>query len=70
MRTKRKQARCPDVSAAVPPARGGRSMIDDWASGEDMPEGLGGVDPDYDRAGEVTAQMLRGSWRTPRFEGE
>ncbi len=41
----------------------------DWMEDANMPEGLGGIDPDYDRAEDVP-QVLRGSWRMPKFEGE
>ena len=52
------------------PRRAARTVIANWAEGEDMLEGLGGIDPDYDRADDVVPADLRGSWRTPTFEGE
>jgi len=45
-------------------------VVDDWAEGADMLEGLGGVDPDYDKADDAVPPELRAQWRAPRFEGE
>ncbi len=50
--------------------RPGRAVVAGWAEGEELPEGLGGVDPDYDRADDAVPQVLRGQWRVVRFEGE
>lgn len=47
-----------------------RAVVDDWAEGADMLEGLGGVDPDYDLADNAVPPELRAQWRASRFEGE
>jgi len=53
-----------------PARRPRRAVVDDWAEGEAMLEGLGGVDPDYDRADDAVPPELKAQWRPPRFEGE
>jgi len=45
-------------------------VLDDWAGGADMLEGLGGIDPDYDRAEDAVPPELRARWRPSRFDGE
>ncbi len=52
------------------PKRPGRAVADDWADGEAMLEGLGGIDPDYDRPDDAVPPELRAQWRPARFEGE
>ena len=44
-------------------------VLDDWADGADMLEGLGGIDPDYDRAEDAVPPELRAHWRPSRFDG-
>ncbi len=44
--------------------------MENWADGEDMLEGLGGVDPDYDRSDDAVPPELEAQWRPSRFEGE
>jgi hypothetical protein len=52
------------------PERPKRVVIDDWADGEAMLEGLGGVDPDYDQPDDAVPPELKAQWRSSRFEGE
>ncbi len=52
------------------PRRAARTVVAEWAEGEAMLEGLGGVDPDYDRADDAVPPELRAQWRPARFEGE
>ena len=52
------------------PVRAGSSLMENWADGEDMLEGLGGVDPDYDRSDDAVPPELEAQWRPSRFEGE
>jgi len=53
-----------------PARRPACAVVDDWAEGEAMLEGLGGVDPDYDQADDAVPPELKAQWRAPRFEGE
>ena len=52
------------------PGRPARKVADDWADGEDMLEGLGGIDPDYDRPEDAVPPELRAQWRPSPFDGE
>ena len=52
------------------PGRRPAKVIDDWADGEDMLEGLGGIDPDYDQPDDAVPPELKAQWRPSRFEGE
>ncbi len=52
------------------PERPKRLPINDWADGEDMPEGLGGIDADYDRPDDAVPPELRAQWRPSPFDGE
>jgi len=74
MRHLKKPERPAGAGRSPMPARGGGQrrgrILDDWADGEAMPEGLGGVDPDYDRADEAVPPELRAQWRPSRFDGE
>jgi hypothetical protein len=57
------------MPARVGPKRRGE-VLNDWADGADMLEGLGGIDPDYDRAEDAVPPELRAQWRPSRFDGE
>ena len=70
MRTKRKHERLARQEVAVAPQRPKRAPVDDWADGEDMPEGLGGIDADYDRPEDAVPPELRAQWAPSRFDGE
>lgn len=52
------------------PARPKRQPVDDWADGEDMLEGLGGIDADYDHPDDAVPPELRALWQPPLFDGE
>lgn len=54
----------------MPVARPKRLPVDDWANGEDMLEGLGGIDADYDRPDDAVPPELRAHWQPSRFDGE
>jgi hypothetical protein len=47
-----------------------RKVVDDWADGEAMLQGLGGIDPDYDETDDAVPPELRAQWQPSRFEGE
>jgi hypothetical protein len=50
--------------------RARRVVVDDWADGADMLEGLGGIDPDYDRPEDAVPPELCAQWQPSRFDGE
>lgn len=60
----------PDSKPDSKPARPKRLPVDDWADGEDMLEGLGGIDQDYDRPDDAVPPELRALWRPSPFDGE